>query len=84
MQRRILIGKWLYTQVRTEHLPLSTDYWFQSIDLSSNFTFLLCAHSVFCPLFKQGFFDDQFPPLKRFRPAHLSSSGADDDEEDDE
>ena len=38
----------------------------------------------FSHLLIQGFFDDQFPALKRFLPGHLSSTGADDDDDDDE
>ena len=38
----------------------------------------------FSHLLIQGFFDDQFPALKRFLPGHLSSTGADDDDDEDE
>ena len=44
----------------------------------------LCIESthLFYQLLIQGFFDDQFPALKRFLPGHLSNTGADDDDDD--
>ena len=57
-------------------------------DLSICFTWVsfyaLNPLIFFSHLLIQGFFDDQFPALKRFLPGHLSSTGADDDDDEDE
>lgn len=44
-----------------------------------------CLHYIPCPtLSGQGFFDDQFPAVQRFVPAHMIGRDSEDDDDDDD